>query len=397
MAQDNLLGITNSLFGVTPTYQSDVEFGLKNIAGKSAADIGAAMTYAGGKQATRGLLNIMGAEDPEQAEANKFKTAVQQANSQGIDTTKAEGMKQVVSILLNSGEVAVAQKASLLAQAMDQKAAELGKTQAEAFKATQQGIQASQEKNPEIVRLSQRVIALRQAGDPNNEIPALEDRIKSLSKSEMPTSVYNSVYVPKQDIEAGAVRAIEKVAPLLKNIESGVLKFGAAENFKNKISTAAGKSTEGARALSDFNATLEELRLQAQLLQKGTQTDKDAARIMSSFLSEVDRLDTATVKQRLTEISKSLEAQKRDARSIMNSTEARYGGSFQAGTLGVQKQQPTQPQVEATQPAAPATNVPAVPRKRTANEMRILRQLRAANPTLTNISDDELLAAARKQ
>jgi len=136
MAQDNLLGITNSLFGTAPTAQSDLEFGLKNIAGKSATELGTAMAYAGGRQATRGLLNVMGAEDPSQAEANKFKAAVQQANQQGVDTTTSQGMKQVVSILMNSGESALAQKAVVLAQAMEQKELDMSRTRAETGKIT---------------------------------------------------------------------------------------------------------------------------------------------------------------------------------------------------------------------------------------------------------------------
>lgn len=136
MAQDNLLGITNSLFGTAPTPQSDLEFGLKNIAGKSAAELGAAQAYAGGRQIGRGLMGLVGAEDPSQGDANLFNAAVRQVQQTGVDTSTAEGMKKVASALLNTGNTAVAQKAAMLAQAMEQKELDLSKTRAETGKIT---------------------------------------------------------------------------------------------------------------------------------------------------------------------------------------------------------------------------------------------------------------------
>lgn len=243
MAQDNLLGITNSLFGTTPTPQSDLEFGLKNIAGRSATEIGTAMTYAGGKQATRGLLNLMGAEDPEQAESNKFKSAVQQANAQGIDTTKPEGMKQVVSLLLNSGDTAIAQKASLLVQAMEQKELDLSKTRAETGKITR-GVEQDEKLRAALAELPENATeddflrVYRKYGSPDQQARVIE----MARQKEADRQMRRDLFAAKQGQNG---MTPEKLAQRAEDSQLAVDTINEARNLVSGWSTGYGSLLSG--------------------------------------------------------------------------------------------------------------------------------------------------------
>jgi hypothetical protein len=133
MAQDNMIGITESLFGVRPTAQQDLAEGLA-LAGKnlSGGQIGGALAYGGLKQLGRGLMAATGTEDPEMAQANKVKQATAIVQQQGIDTQTAQGMKAVAQILNQQGESALAFKATQVAQILEEKEANISYKKAQA-------------------------------------------------------------------------------------------------------------------------------------------------------------------------------------------------------------------------------------------------------------------------
>lgn len=133
---DNLLGITNSLFGVAPTQQSDMEYALKNFRGMTSADIGGAQLYAAGKGLGRGLMQAAGVEDPEMAAANKLKAAAAQVQQQGLDPKTSAGMKAIADIIQQSGDTATAMKAMVVANQLEQNELAMGKTKAETSKIT---------------------------------------------------------------------------------------------------------------------------------------------------------------------------------------------------------------------------------------------------------------------
>lgn len=113
MAQD-MLGITNSLFGVQPTFQSDFAQGMQ-LAGRSATEIGTGLAYAGGRQLGRGLMGAAGVEDPEMASANRAKQFAKEIEAQGISMQSAEGMNALAQKLSEAGDFRTAQMAAALA------------------------------------------------------------------------------------------------------------------------------------------------------------------------------------------------------------------------------------------------------------------------------------------
>jgi hypothetical protein len=136
MAQD-MLGITNSLFGVQPTFQSDFAQGMQ-LAGKSATDIGTGLAFAGGRQLGRGLLGAVGIEDPEMASANRAKQFAQELQAQGLSMQSAEGMNALAQKLSESGDFKAAQAAAALANQFASERAGIGLKQAQTMKALQE-------------------------------------------------------------------------------------------------------------------------------------------------------------------------------------------------------------------------------------------------------------------
>ncbi len=113
MAQD-MLGITNSLFGVAPTFQSDLAQGMQ-LAGRSATEIGTGLGYAGGRQLGRGLMGAAGVEDPEMASANRAKQFAKEIEAEGLSMQSAEGMNALAQRLSQAGDFKAAQAAAALA------------------------------------------------------------------------------------------------------------------------------------------------------------------------------------------------------------------------------------------------------------------------------------------
>lgn len=113
MAQD-MLGITNSLFGVAPTFQSDFAQGMQ-LAGKSATDIGTGLAYAGGRQLSRGLMGATGVEDPEMASSNRARQFAKEIEAEGLSMQTPEGLNALAQRLSQAGDFRAAQAAAAIA------------------------------------------------------------------------------------------------------------------------------------------------------------------------------------------------------------------------------------------------------------------------------------------
>ena len=122
MADNQLLGITDSLFGVKPkSFQSDFAAALPAFKGMSATDIGTAAAFAGGRQLGRGLMGLTGTEDPEMASSNRAKQIAAELQQQGVSMQSSQGMKMLAQKLSESGDFKAAQAASALAAKLNNK------------------------------------------------------------------------------------------------------------------------------------------------------------------------------------------------------------------------------------------------------------------------------------
>lgn len=369
--------IISGLFGVDPQAYSAQQNQLLNTQAAQFAEMDPFQKanfglYKGGSQLGNTAAGLMGVKDPQlQAQQQ-----AQQLSSQ-FDVTTPEGLKGYASALVKAGQETGNSTLMQFGMMALDKSNSLSKVGLENIK-TQSEISKNMGANQtEVMKTQQAIAALRSQGDPQGQIPALEDRLRSLVKSDIPASVYNSVIAPQTEKFNVANQNKSELDRLAGQIDSGVLKFGLTENFRNKLKTVSGESTEGSRAAQDFNSTLESIRLQAQILQKGSQTDRDAANIMNSFLSNVDRYDTKTVKEQLSRISKLMDNQAKNAQGIIKQTEDYYGGasgrapSFAGG---------------GNQPTGGAASGGAYYSKAT------LDAVRAKNPSVKDLSDAELSA-----
>ena len=177
MAQD-MLGITNSLFGVQPTPQADFAQGMQ-LAGRSATEIGTGLAYAGGRQLGRGLMAATGTEDPEMASANRAKQFAQELQSQGLSMQSAEGMNALAQRLTEAGDFKAAQVAAAIANkfASDRAGIDLKTAQTQKV---QQGIQNEDKLRAELQALGpnateeQLMAVLQKYGSPDKVIAALQ-------------------------------------------------------------------------------------------------------------------------------------------------------------------------------------------------------------------------------
>lgn len=177
MAQD-MLGITNSLFGVQPTFQSDLTQGMQ-LAGRSATEIGTGLAFAGGRQLGRGLMAATGTEDPEMASANRAKQFAQELQSQGLSMQSAEGMNALAQKLTEAGDFKAAQVAASIANKFASERAGIDLKTAQTQK-VQQGIQNEDKLRAELQALGpnateeQLMAVLQKYGSPDKVIAALQ-------------------------------------------------------------------------------------------------------------------------------------------------------------------------------------------------------------------------------
>jgi hypothetical protein len=362
--------IVQGLFGVDPSLYQQKQIALQDsqaaqFAQMSGAQQGQYGAFRGGQMLGNIGANLLGVQDPVLQAATELKQVASQ-----FDTTTPQGLMQMAQ--------AIQSKYPQQAQMAIQRANDLSKAGLENIK-TQSEISKNMGANQTEVMKTQGMIAqLRQQGDPQGQIPALEDRLRSLVKSDIPASVYNSVIAPQTEKFNVANQNKAELDRLSGMIDNGILKFGVTDNFRNKLKTISGESTEGSRAAADFASTLESIRLQAQILQKGSQTDRDAANIMNSFLSNVDKYDTKTVKEQLGRISKLMENQAKNAQGMIKQTEDYYGGSS--------GRSPAFAGTQSTSGGGAAT-----PNK-TYYSKATLDAVRAKNPSVKDLSDAELAA-----
>lgn len=369
--------ILSGLFGVDPQAYASAQNDKLNAQAAQFAEMDPFQKanfglYKGGSMAANLGAGLMGIKDPQLMAQQQ----AQQIASQ-FDVTTPQGLKDYASALVKAGQEA--QNPTLMQfgmMALD-KSNSLAKAGLENVK-TQSEISKNMGANQtEVMKTQQAIAALRAQGDPQGQIPALEDRLRSLVKSDIPASVYNSVIAPQTEKFNVANQNKAELDRLAGQIDNGVLKFGVTENFRNKLKTVSGESTEGSRAAQDFNSTLESIRLQAQILQKGSQTDRDAANIMNSFLSNVDRYDTKTVREQLGRISKLMDNQAKNAQGMIKQTEDYYGGA------------------SGKAPSFAGGNQPSgggMASGGTYYSKATLDKVRAQNPSTKGLSDEELIA-----
>lgn len=177
MAQD-MLGITNSLFGVQPTPQADFAQGMQ-LAGRSATEIGTGLAFAGGRQLSRGLMAATGTEDPDMASANRAKQFAQELQSQGLSMQSAEGMNALAQKLTEAGDFKAAQVAASIANKFASERAGIDLKTAQTQK-VQQGIQNEDKLRAELQALGpnateeQLMAVLQKYGSPDKVIAALQ-------------------------------------------------------------------------------------------------------------------------------------------------------------------------------------------------------------------------------
>jgi len=367
--------ILSGLFGVDPQAYATAQNDKLNAQAAQFAELDPFQKanfgiYKGASMGANLAAGLMGVKDPQLMAQQQ----AQQLAGQ-FDVTTPQGLKDYASALVKTGQESQNPMLMQFGMMALDKSNALSKAGLENMK-TQSEISKNMGANQtEVMKTQQMIAALRSQGDPQGQIPALEDRLRSLVKSDIPASVFNSVIAPQTEKFNVANQNKAELDRLTSQIDNGILKFGVTENFRNKLKTVAGESTEGSRAAQDFASTLESIRLQAQILQKGSQTDRDAANIMNSFLSNVDRYDTATVKTQLVRISKLMDNQAKNAQGMIKQTEDYYGGaSGRAPTFG---QQPTGGGV-----ASGGTYY----------SKATLDKVRAQNPSTKGLSDDELIA-----
>lgn len=139
MAQENMLGITEGLFGTRPaSFQSEFAAALPALKGMSATDIGTAAAFAGGRQLGRGLMQLTGVEDPEMASANRAKAIAAELQQQGVSMQSSQGMRMLAQKLSEAGDFKAAQAAAALAANFEQSEATVGLKQAQTMQKQQE-------------------------------------------------------------------------------------------------------------------------------------------------------------------------------------------------------------------------------------------------------------------
>lgn len=136
MAQDNLMGITEGLFGVRPaTFDTTFANALPALKGMNAVDIGTAAAYAGGKGLAQGIAGMMGIQSPEEAASAQARQIAQELTAQGININSSQGMKMLAQRLTQLGAYREAQLAATYAAKYEEQEAATGLKQAQAIKA----------------------------------------------------------------------------------------------------------------------------------------------------------------------------------------------------------------------------------------------------------------------
>jgi len=115
----------------------------------------------------------------------------------------------------------------------------------------------------------------------------------------MPTA---ALKLQQEDLEAiGSAAGINAdLSALQDQLTSGKLSLGPISNLANSARNLTGNSNEQSRNLSSFKGTIEKIRNQTLMLNKGVQTEGDAQRVLNEMFANIN--DGENVKQRLQEL-----------------------------------------------------------------------------------------------
>lgn len=121
------------------------------------------------------------------------------------------------------------------------------------------------------------------------------------SKPQLPTA---ALKMQQEELDAiGAAASMRAdLGSVNKMLESGQLSLGPVDNLLSRARNTTGFSDENSRNYASFMSSLEKMRNESLRLNKGVQTEGDAARAWNEIISNVN--DPGVVKQRLAEIDK---------------------------------------------------------------------------------------------
>lgn len=377
MADNQLLGITDSLFGVKPkTFESDFAAALPAFRGMSATDIGTAAAYAGAKQLGRGLMGAAGIEDPDMASANRAKQFAAELSQQGISMQSSQGMKALAQKLSQAGDFKAAQAASALAMNFEEKEASIGYKQAQTQKLE---MAAGQEEKlrAELAALGpnatqdQIMAVVTKYGSPDKVLAVLQGAQNKAADIEFKKALLASKQAEKANkpLPASLQRAEDKdletidnltaqesaLLPSIQNLtpdSKGVrkLELGPTKNLKYMAQNASGNSTPESRAYEALKSAVDTaVNLQVSA-EKGVQTDKDVLRFAQALIAAYGRNDTEAT----------LSALKRYQEAIANSkakTQARL--ESRRRSQGVEPYSAEIPSTATTPIAPPSVNATA--------------------------------------
>lgn len=389
MADNQLLGITDSLFGVKPkTFESDFAAALPAFKGMSATDIGTAATYAGAKQAGRGLMQMAGIEDPEMASANRAKQFAAELSQQGLSMQSSQGMKALAQKLSQAGDFKAAQAASALAMNFEEKEASIGYKQAQTAKLE---LAAGQEEKlrAELAALGpnptqqQIMTVVSKYGSPDKILATLQasqdrqDRLQFQRESlaakgagggkPLSASLQRAEDKDLETIdnltaqESALLPSIQNLTPDSKGVRK--LELGPTKNLKYMAQNASGNSTPESRAYEALKSAVDTaVNLQVSA-EKGVQTDKDVLRFAQALIAAYGRNDTEAT----------LSALKRYQEAIANSkakTQARL--ESRRRSQGVEPYSSEIPSTATTPIAPPSVNAPATKRTMTLKSGKVV-------------------------
>lgn len=121
------------------------------------------------------------------------------------------------------------------------------------------------------------------------------------SKPQLPTA---ALKMQQEELDAiGAAASMRAdLAGVKKMMEGGQLSISPLDNTISKVRNATGFSDENSRNYASLMSSLEKMRNESLRLNKGVQTEGDAARAWNELISNVN--DPGVVQQRLAEIDK---------------------------------------------------------------------------------------------
>jgi hypothetical protein len=133
------------------------------------------------------------------------------------------------------------------------------------------------------------------ANNPTNVIGVAPEKSK-------PTLPGSAVQAQIEDLELiGGFQGLNKdLDSFVKKIDNKELNLGLIDNTIARVRNAVGYSTPQSQELASFKATMEKMRNQSLLLNKGVQTEGDAQRAWNELFENMN--DSGVVRKRLEEI-----------------------------------------------------------------------------------------------